>query len=156
MKPEHQRYLEQYTSTLTEQQRQEIPDVIAEYFCADEFNANECARLVNAGIKRASCSLKAAYELDQEPLPRVGRLTVVLDWDGNPVCIVRLTEVSFCPFNIVPEEFAHLEGEGDGSYQWWYKAHLKFFNDYAKSIGSEFSLTDELVLERFEKVYPED
>ncbi|NVD07896.1 ASCH domain-containing protein [Vibrio sp. JPW-9-11-11] len=154
MKSEHKRYLERYTSLLSEHQLAEIPDTIAEYFCADEYNANECARLVSAGIKRASCSLKAAYDIEQEPMPKVGRLTVVLDWNEKPVCIVRLTEVSYCPFNLVPEEFAKLEGEGDGSYQWWYNAHLEFFTKYAESIGTTFSLDDELVLERFEKVYP--
>ncbi|WP_414718328.1 ASCH domain-containing protein [Thaumasiovibrio subtropicus] len=69
-----------------------------------------------AGKKTASCSLKQAYLIENEPLPEVGRLTVVLNWAQEPVCIVRLTQVSTAPFNEVTEDFARAEGEGDASY----------------------------------------
>ena len=147
-------FLNQYLSLLTPQERESIPQTLAEYFCADEYNANECARLINAGIKKATCSLKEAYQIENEPIPQVGRLTVVLNWAQEPVCIVRLTEVSTCPFNEVSREFAEAEGEGDGTYEWWRKAHIKFFTEYAAEIGAQFNETSELVLERFEKVYP--
>ncbi|NOI75414.1 ASCH domain-containing protein [Vibrio coralliilyticus] len=154
MTPQQQAYLNEYLTTLTPQQRESIPDTIAEYFCADEFNANECARLINEGTKRASCCLKQGYDIEQEPLPQVGRITVVLNWQQEPVCIIRLTEVSICPFDQVTEEFARSEGEGDLSYEWWRDAHIKFFTQYAGEIGAKFDLQSELVLERFEKVYP--
>ncbi len=154
MTPKQQAFLEQYLSTLTPNERESIPQTLAEYFCADEYNANECARLIDIGQKRASCSLKEGYLIDDEPFPEIGRLTVVLNWNEEPVCIVKLTDVSFCPFNQVTEEFAHAEGEGDGTYEWWRKAHIDFFTQYAKEVGATFSLESELVLERFEKVYP--
>ena len=154
MTPQQQTYLDQYLTTLTPQQRETIPSTIVEYFCADEFNANECARLINEGVKRASCSLKQGYDIEQEPLPQVGRITVVLNWQQEPVCIIRLTDVSVCPFDQVSAEFARSEGEGDLSYEWWREAHIKFFTQYAGEIGTEFNLQSELILERFEKVYP--
>ena len=154
MKPHHQLFLEQYLSQLTAEQRSQIPQTIAEYFCADEYNANQCAKLIEQGIKTASCSLKQGYEIEDEPLPQVGRLTVILDWQENPVCIVKLTQVDVCPFDQVTPEFAYAEGEGDRSYQWWHDAHVKFFTQYAQQIGAEFDTSADLVLERFEKVYP--
>ncbi|HAS62473.1 MAG TPA: RNA-binding protein [Vibrio sp.] len=147
-------FLNNYLDTLSEEQRSSIPQVYAEYFCADEYNANECARLVDVGIKRASCSLKQGYDIDDEPLPLVGRLTVVLNWSQEPVCIIEHKDVSICRFSEVTEEFAALEGEGDGSYQWWHNAHLQFFTQYAAEVGAQFTEESELVLERFEKVYP--
>ncbi len=154
MNSQQQAYLDGYLSQLTEHEKEAVPQTIAEYFCADEYNANECARLINEGIKRASCSLKQGYEIEDEPLPEVGRLTVVLNWNEEPVCIVRLTEVSICPFDQVSREFAEAEGEGDGTYEWWREAHLKFFTKYAAELGVTFNENAELVLERFEKVYP--
>lgn len=154
MKPEYQAYIEQYLSQLSEQERNAVPQVTAEHFCADEFNANECARLINQRIKTATCSLKQGYDIDNDPLPEVGRLTLVLNWQQEPVCIVKVTEVSVCPFDQVSEAFAYAEGEGDRSYQWWHKAHLDFFTQYAAEIGADFQQDSELVLERFEKVYP--
>ncbi|MCG9682476.1 ASCH domain-containing protein [Vibrio sp. Isolate23] len=154
MTPQQQAYLNEYLTTLTLKQRETIPDTIAEYFCADEFNANQCAKLISEGTKRESCSLKQGYDIEQEPLPQVGRITVVLNWQQEPVCIIRLTEVSICPFDQVTEEFARSEGEGDLSYEWWRDAHIKFFTQYAGEIGAKFDLQSDLVLERFEKVYP--
>ncbi|WP_367988899.1 ASCH domain-containing protein [Vibrio sp. NTOU-M3] len=156
MNHKQQAYLDKYLSLLPKQERSAVPQVIAEYFCADEYNANECARLINEGIKRASCSLKQGYTIENEPFPEVGRLTVVLNWQQEPICIVKLVDVSICPFNQVSREFAEAEGEGDGTYEWWREAHIKFFTQYAAEIGGQFDETSDLVLERFEKVYPID
>lgn len=154
MTPRQQAFLDAYLEALDEPARGAIPQIVAEHFCADEANANECARLIDAGIKRASCSLKAGYARDSEPLPQVDRLCLVLNWAQEPVCIVRLTEVSCCAFEAVSAAFAAEEGEGDGSYAWWRQAHLAFFTAYARDIGVSFDENAELVLERFEKVYP--
>ncbi|MDA0109867.1 ASCH domain-containing protein [Vibrio sp. La 4.2.2] len=154
MTPKQQTFLNQYLEQLTTSERASIKDVIAEHFCGDEYNANQCAKLINEGIKTASCSLKAGYEIEQEPLPQVGRLSVVLDWDQNPICIIKLTSVEVCPFNQVSETFAYAEGEGDRTYQWWKQAHLRFFEWYANELNITFSEYDDLVLERFEKVFP--
>lgn len=149
--------LNKYLATLTEQQKSAIPNlhnVPAEYFCADEYNANECARLINIGKKTASCGLKEAWDFDNEPYPQVGQLTIVTDWQQQPICIIQLKEVSIAKFNQVTPDFAKAEGEGDGSYDWWRQAHIEFFTTYAKTINSEFTEESELILERFEKVYP--
>ena len=154
MTPNQQAFLDQYLALLTKGERDKIPQIIVEYFCADEYNANECARLINLGIKTATCSLKQGYFIDDEPLPQVGNLTVVLDWAENPICIVKVTDVECCLFNQVSEDFAQSEGEGDGTYTWWRKAHIDFFSEHAQGIDINFNEESELVLERFEKVYP--
>lgn len=150
-----QTFMDRYLATLSPAARDAIPQCHVEHFCADEANANECARLIRAGIKTASCSLLAGYEVEQQPLPAVGQLTLVLDWAQQPVCIIKLTEVSLCSFDQVPASFAAEEGEGDRSYAWWRTAHLAFFEAEARALGIEFSGQSVLVLERFEKVYDE-
>ncbi|WP_114785827.1 ASCH domain-containing protein [Vibrio tetraodonis] len=154
MTPQQEAFLNQYLASLPSDQRETRTDTIAEHFCADEYNANQCAKLINQGIKTASCGLKEAYDIEGEPLPEVGRLSIVLNWHQEPVCIIKLTDVSICPFNQVTEEFARLEGEGDLSYQWWHDAHIEFFKSYAKEVGASFTPESVLILERFEKVYP--
>lgn len=149
-----QHFLNPYLATLSCEARQAIPKITASHYCADEYNANTCAHLINIGKKTASCSLKAGWEIDKEPLPQVGELSVVLNWAQEPVCIIKLTTVSTCPFNQVPVAFAEAEGEGDGTYDWWRNAHIRFFESYAKEIGTTFNVQSELVLERFKKVFP--
>lgn len=149
-------FLASYLDTLS---KSDIPDanqIVAEYFCADEFNANECARLINMGKKRATCSLKQAYDMENEPLPKVGRLTVVLNWTQQPICIIKTTSVEAVPFNKVTAEFAAMEGEGDCSYGHWREAHWNFFTDFSKELGISFTEKSELILEQFEKVWPID
>lgn len=154
MTPDQQALLDEYFATLSSSQKEAIPQISAEYFCADEYNANECARLINDGVKRASCSLKAGYDADSEPLPEVGRITVVLNWQQEPVCIIRLNKVEVMPFNQISAEFAALEGEGDGTYAWWRVAHIDFFTQYAQEVGVAFNEESDIVLEYFEKVFP--
>ncbi|MBY8119330.1 ASCH domain-containing protein [Vibrio fluvialis] len=154
MTPDQQALLDEYLATLSSSQKEAIPQVSAEYFCADEYNANECARLINDDVKRASCSLKAGYDADSEPLPEVGRITVVLNWQQEPVCIIRLNKVEVMPFNQISAEFAALEGEGDGTYAWWRVAHIDFFTQYAQEVGVAFDEESDIVLEYFEKVFP--
>ncbi len=157
MKHQAQKMLNDYLATLTNEQKANIPNlnnITDEYFCNDEYNANECARLVNIGKKTATCSLKEAWDFDNEPYPQVGELKIITNWHNEPICIIQLTEVKFAKFSEVTAEFAQAEGEGDGSYEWWQQAHIEFFTEYAKTINSEFNENSELVLERFKKMYP--
>lgn len=154
MSPDQQHFLNQYLATLSSEARQNIPSISAEYFCADEYNANLCADLINRGIKTATSSLKAAYHIEKLPLPETGHLTVVLNWAQNPVCIIETIEVNICRFDQVSAEFAYAEGENDRSLSSWRRAHQPFFEDYARRIGSVFHPDSELVLEHFKKVFP--
>lgn len=52
-------------------------------FCGDEL-----ARLVLNGIKSATSSVKLGYDLENESLPQVGDLSVILYDDGSAACII--------------------------------------------------------------------
>ncbi len=54
--------------------------------------------------------------------------------------------------NEVTEEFAVAEGEGDRTYQYWWKAHEKFFGNELNAIGRKFSEDMLLVCERFKVI----
>ncbi|WP_028022469.1 ASCH domain-containing protein [Enterovibrio calviensis] len=147
-------YFQSYTNTLPDSELAKIGGVETTYFCDDEYNTNECARLVAEGRKQATCSVKEAYKIEDVDFPQVGQHQIVLDWDKNPVCIVKITNVSFRPFGLVSREFAESEGEGDGTYEWWYKAHNDFFTEDCKSsYGIDFNDSTELVLVSFERVF---
>ena len=91
-----------------------------------------------------------SYEAEGEPLAGVGGYSVILDGAGQPVCIIRTTQVDTKPFGEVDEEFAWVEGEGDRSLAYWRAAHERFFADE----GTPISDDDLVVLERFELVWP--
>ncbi|WBU57418.1 ASCH domain-containing protein [Paracoccus sediminicola] len=101
--------------------------------------------LVRSGAKTATCGALRDFQQDGEPLPKVGRRDVALDWDGNPSLLIETTEVTIRRFCEVPEEFALAEGEGD--YETWRRVHMAFF---ARNGG--FDAEMDLVCERFRVV----
>lgn len=118
-------------------------------FGAGPAMATELGLLVRDGPKRATAGLRSKYEPD-EPLPEPGDLSVILDGDGAPLCVIRTTGVEIRSFGEVDEEFAWTEGEGDRSLAHWRAAHIEFF----ASQGVDVTDADELVLERFELLWP--
>lgn len=72
MTPQQEAFLDQYLASLPSDQRETRTDTIAEHFCADEYNANQCAKLINQGIKTASCSLKEGYDIEGDPYQKSG------------------------------------------------------------------------------------
>ncbi len=148
-----QKFLANYLKTLNPEDRINCQNVEADYFCADEKNANICADLILRGEKTATCSLKYWYESGLEPMPKIGDLQVVTDWNGNPASIIETTHVSECEFSEVTSEFAAAEGEGDKSLDWWRKAHWDFFSAECEAQGIQPSASMVLILEKFKVVY---
>lgn len=110
------------------------------------------AQQVINGMKTATCSGHIFYELEKEPLPAVNDYSVVVNSLDEPVAIIRTSEVSIMPMNEVPESFARAEGEGDLSYEYWYRVHKEFFTMALKEHNLSFSDDMPLVCERFELI----
>jgi uncharacterized protein YhfF len=146
-------YLNSYLERFTLEQRDKHKEVEADYFCADEKNANICSELILRGKKTASCNMRYWYESGLEPMPKVGTLQVVTDWSGNPTSIIETTEISESKFSEVTAEFAALEGEGDKSLDWWRKAHWNFFSAECQEQSIQPDNDMILVLEKFKVVY---
>lgn len=106
------------------------------------------ALLVRDGPKRATASLPSEYGPD-EPIPRAGDLSVILDGAGEPVCVIRTTHVEVRRFGDVDADFAWTEGEGDRTLPDWRDGHLRFFADRGTPIDDD----SPIVLERFELLW---
>lgn len=115
--------------------------------------ADELGALVVAGTKTATASARQVYQIEGEPLPAVGDLSVILDGRGAPLCLIETTEVTVKPFNEVDPQFAYDEGEGDRSLAFWREAHRQFFSREAAAGGWTFSEDMAVVLERFRVLY---
>jgi len=123
------------------------------YFSNVEQNANDLARLVKQGTKRATTSLYYWYQVEEEPVPKVGDLSIVTDWQGVAQCIVETKKVTIIPFIDVTEDFVKAEGEGDKSLAYWRAVHLEFFTRELEEQGKEFRDDMPVVCEEFEVVY---
>jgi len=115
--------------------------------------ADELGALIVAGTKTATCSALWEYETEKEPLPESGVKIIVLDGNGDPLCIVETTEVEVRSYGEVDAQFAYEEGEGDRSLEYWRDAHWRFFSRTLPEIGREPSMDMPLVCERFRVIY---
>jgi uncharacterized protein YhfF len=104
--------------------------------------ADELLELVVKGVKTATCSTE-----DEPNTSTPGERWVVLDGSGTPRCVIETVEVSYRRYNEVDAAFAHDEGEGDRSLDYWRDAHRRYFGRLGK-----FSEDMMLMCERFRLV----
>ena len=89
--------------------------------------ANELLDLVMRGVKTATCSTE-----DEPNTSTPGEQWIVLDGSGVPRCVIETTEVTYRRFGEVDGAFAHEEGEGDRSLNYWRQAHRIYFGRQGK------------------------
>lgn len=123
------------------------------HFCDNEEDANNLAELVKQGVKRATTGLYYLYEVEDEPLPKLGDLSIIIDWQGKAQCIIEIRKVTLLPFKEVNEEFAEIEGEGDKSLKYWREVHINAFNRHLEEHKKEFRENMLVVFQEFETVY---
>lgn len=126
------------------------------HFCNNETDANELAKLTLLGIKRATASLYKSFEAENEPIPKIGDLIVITNWDSEAVCIIEVKKVEILPFKDITKKHAQIEGEGDKSLEYWRRGHINFFTEETKELGIEFNEELEVIFETFQVVYPVD
>ncbi len=113
--------------------------------------ATKLVQLVVAGPKRATAGVLADYEAGGNATPEAGELSVILDGEARPVCVIRNTQLEVRRFADVDEAFAWDEGEGDRSLASWRQEHLDFFAEHGWPIDDD----TRMVLIRFELWAPE-
>ena len=111
--------------------------------------ADELAKEIVMGKKTATCPAYLFYELENEPLPKIGDYTIVLNSKDEPVAIIKNTEIQIIPMNKVTKEMAIAEA---GSYEYWRESHVNFFTAELAEYGKEFSEDMLLVWTWFEVV----
>ncbi len=117
------------------------------------FDSDLLVELVIKGDKTATSSLHLFYEMENEPLPKVEKHSVILNSKCDAVCIIKTVKVEVVPFNKVSSEFAFKEGEGDKSLEYWRQGHTEFFTKELLEYDIDFKQDMDVVCEEFELVY---
>src|SRR5687767_8257439 len=97
------------------------------YFGNGSEMAAELADLVLTGKKTATASSAAMNELRPDDAPVPNGYSVVTDFEGAPLCVIRTEEIRHIPFEEVDGDFAAEEGEGDLSLECWRRVHWDYF-----------------------------
>ncbi len=111
--------------------------------------ADELGLLIFDGLKTATCSLVWEYEWEGSAIPEVGRLDIVVDGAGRPLCITEVIEITIRRYCDVDAAFAFEEGEGDRTLTNWREGHWRFFTRICANIGRTPDPAMPLVCQRF-------
>lgn len=149
-------FWQDYLSTLTEEDRKNIPAYLVDDFADTPEAATKVGKLVRDGIKTTSSALLWGLEHAGVPLPKVGDISVVVDGNDNPLCVIEMTEVEIRAFNTVDEQFAFEYGEGERSLDYWLSDNWGFHSRGCREIGREPSETMPIVFQRFRLLYPQN
>jgi len=114
---------------------------------------DKLAELVVKGIKTATCSAYDLYLEENEPIPKAGDYSVILNSKDEAVCIIKTVKVYVTEFDQVTADHAFKEGEGDRSLEYWREVHINFLTSELASINRTFSEKTKVVCEEFELVY---
>ena len=147
-------YWQSFLSTVPDDSPYRTKTYVAEGWGDSPAMADELGALIVQGTKTATCSALWEWELEGNPIPQPGLITIALDGRGEPLCIVETVQVSIRKYNEVDADFAREEGEGDLSLYYWQKAHRNFFSRVLPKIGKHFTPDMPLVCERFRVIYP--
>ncbi|HEY1394064.1 MAG TPA: ASCH domain-containing protein [Methylibium sp.] len=110
--------------------------LVGRYGDSPELSAKLLAH-IREGRKRAGASLLWAWEAENESVPGVGDIEVVVDHQNEPVIVTRIAQVDVLPYGAVSAEYAAIEGEGDSSLRYWREAHWAFFSRECTRLGYE-------------------
>ena len=116
--------------------------------------ARELGELVISGKKKATASLVSINELKPEIAPIPDGYSIVTDFDGAPMCVIRTTEIRHLPFDEVDAQFAFDEGEGDQTLEDWRDGHWRYFTKEATEESVKFDEKTLICCERFALLYP--
>lgn len=119
---------------------------------SEEESVNVLEQLMR-GEKTAVGHCVSAYITMRQRMPQRGDYVMVMDYYGNPCCILRTADVTIEPMNQIPEdlrkaEYPELSGEE------WMDLKQREFGDLARRFGFHYHPELPLLMETVELVYP--
>lgn len=124
------------------------------YFCDNEKDADECAELVNGGVKQSTTHSLHGLQINGEKLPAIGDMAIVTDWHGIPKAIIKTVKVEIVKFKDITAEYAFIEGEGDKSLGYWQEVHWAYYTRELSEHNLNPTTDMNLVCEYFETIWP--
>ena len=153
--PSVKRFWQAYLESLGSDTR--VPESYESWYFGGRKSAKKLAGLVKSGHKTATSALAWELEAKGFGLPSQGDRVVVTDFDGDPACVIEITEAKVIPFNeIVDEQFAIDYGEGATSLDEWKVGSWELFSGACQEIGREPSEAMPIACQRFRVVYTEE
>lgn len=146
-------YWENFISTLPENSVYNTKRYISEKWGNSNRMASDLAALLKNGSKKAACSSVWEFEESGDEIPKPGLITIILDGNDVPQCIVETVDVIQKKFYDVDLDFILAEGEGFKTVESWRDAHWDYFGETLGKFGKNPQKDMPLICEYFKVIY---
>lgn len=119
----------------------------------DQDSTHAIFQLIRIGDKRGTFTLPWIVERTGTPTPAVGNLLVLVDMDGTPTLLVRVTRVDHAIFGAVRAEHTAIDGSPVRDPAVWVPLHTQYWNNHLAPFGLAVSADMPFWIEEFELLY---
>ena len=123
------------------------------YFGASEEESVAVLEQILSGEKDAVGHCLPAYLAMEHRLPKIGDYTMVMDFYGNPCCILKAVDVVIDPLNAISPALRAREWPGL-TPEAWLERKQKEYGDLSRQFGFHYHPELPILLEIVERVYP--
>jgi uncharacterized protein YhfF len=130
-----------------------VPDYRVRWIGLDAPTTRQIFDLIRARDKTGTFTLPWIAAATGQPAPRAGDCQVLIDYDGTPTLLVRLTRVHEATFGTVTAEDTAVDGSPVRALEVWKPLHTEYWNALLKPFGRAVTPDMPFWVEAFELVY---
>jgi uncharacterized protein YhfF len=119
----------------------------------DQTSTHAIFHLIRIGDKRGTFTLPWIVERTNTPTPAVGNHLVLIDMDGTPTLLVRVTRVDRAIFGAVRAEHTAIDGSPVRDPHVWVPLHTQYWNNHLAPFDLTVSPDMPFWIEEFELLY---
>jgi uncharacterized protein YhfF len=121
----------------------------------DRETTAEVLDLIRVRDKTGTYTLPWIVARTDQPQPRVGDAIILIDFDGSPALLVRLSAIFEAPFGKITAEHTAIDGTPVRDLAVWKPLHTQYWNGLLAPFAMSVSDDMPVWIEKFELLYPE-
>lgn len=128
-------------------------DYHARWIGLDAPTTDEVIELIRTGDKTGTFTLPWLIEHTDQPAPAVGDTIILVDFNGHPRLLVRLTEITSVAFGDITAVHTSIDGTPVRDLAIWKPLHTQYWNSLLAPYALEVSSSMPVLVEKFELLH---
>jgi len=120
----------------------------------DEGSTQAILESVRTGNKTGTVTLPWVIENSGQPEPKAGDAIILVDFDGSPALLIRITGIREVLFGDVSAKETAQDGPGIRALDIWKPMHKAYFDKLLEPYGLAITDSTPLWFEKIELLYP--
>jgi len=121
----------------------------------DAESTTEILDLIRVRDKTGTFTLPWIVARTEQPTPRVGAAIILIDFDGSPALLIRLTDIREVSFGEITAKHTVIDGPPVRDLSIWKPLHTRYWNALLAPLDMTVSDDMPVWIEKFELLYPD-